>query len=236
MESCLACRDRRREEGHPHRRGTAPAPAPPAGSRTRRSPSISSTPGHGDTRPWTGRCTPHARGPRTRTAVGRPGWPRTLSSRPSRNWPGQWSNGSWTPDTASAGELPKRAWRKLSAGPGAKGHRYYDWAVIDLTDPAPGHRRLLIRRNRTTGELAYHRCHSTRPVPLSTLVGTAGSRWRVEESFQTAKGLEGLDEHQVRRYPSWSRRGTLALLAHASSPSSAQTSTLGAPDRTTWPR
>lgn len=111
--------------------------------------------------------------------------------------------------------LPKRAWQKLSAGRGAKGHRYYDWAVVDLTDPAPGHRQLLIRRNRTTGELAYYRCHAIAPVPLHVLVKTAGSRWRVEETFQTEKGLAGLDEHQVRRYPSWSRWVTLAMFAHA---------------------
>jgi SRSO17 transposase len=62
-------------------------------------------------------------------------------------------------------KVPKRAWQKLSAGRGAKGQRFYDWAVIDLADSVPGRRQLLIRRNRTTGELAYYRCHSTEPVP-----------------------------------------------------------------------
>ncbi len=37
----------------------------------------------------------------------------------------------------------------------------------------------------------------------------------MEETFQAGKGLAGLDEHQVRRYTSWSRRVTLAMLAHA---------------------
>jgi SRSO17 transposase len=37
----------------------------------------------------------------------------------------------------------------------------------------------------------------------------------VEETFQSGKGLAGLDEHQVRRYTSWSRWVTLAMLAHA---------------------
>ncbi|WP_229345772.1 hypothetical protein [Streptomyces flavotricini] len=41
---------------------------------------------------------------------------------------------------------------------------------------------LLIRRNRSTGELAYCRCYSPAAVPLTTLVRVAGSRWRVEES------------------------------------------------------
>ncbi|MFE7751296.1 IS701 family transposase [Streptomyces sp. NPDC057428] len=112
-------------------------------------------------------------------------------------------------------KLPRRAWQKLSAGAGAKGHRSYDWAVIDLTDPRPGTHQLLIRRNRSTGELAYYRCFSPGQVPLATLARVAGSRWRVEEFFQAGKGLAALDQHQVRRYPSWSRWVTLAMLAHA---------------------
>ncbi|MFE4682748.1 hypothetical protein ACFRNJ_18200 [Streptomyces sp. NPDC056721] len=115
---------------------------------------------------------------------------------------------------ALAKKVPERAWQKLSAGTGAKGHRFYDWAVIDLADPAPGSRQLPIRRNRTTGELAYYRCYSPRPVPLAELVRVAGPRWRVEELLQAGKGLAALDEHQVRRYASWSRWVTLAMLAH----------------------
>ena len=33
--------------------------------------------------------------------------------------------------------------------------------------------------------------------------------------LQTAKGLVGLDQHQVRRWTSWHRWTTLAMLAHA---------------------
>ena len=72
-----------------------------------------------------------------------------------------------------------------------------------------------MRRNDTTGELAYYRCYSPDPVPLADYVRVAGQRWRVEESFQTGKGLAGLDQHQVRRWTSWHRWVTLAMLAHA---------------------
>jgi SRSO17 transposase len=41
------------------------------------------------------------------------------------------------------------------------------------------------------------------------------SAWRIEESFQTAKGEVGLDHYQVRRYDAWYRHVTLVLLAHA---------------------
>lgn len=41
--------------------------------------------------------------------------------------------------------LPKNAWQQLSAGPGAKGHRFYDRAQVEITSPpdTPGHRWLL---------------------------------------------------------------------------------------------
>src|SRR3954466_14992357 len=114
--------------------------------------------------------------------------------------------------------LPDRAWQKLSTGAGSKGHRIYSWAWIalepeDAADTGPHH--LLIRRNDATGELAYLRCYSPHPVPLRDLVGVAGQRWRIEESFPAAKGLTGLDQHQVRRWTSWHRWTSLAMLAHA---------------------
>ena len=74
---------------------------------------------------------------------------------------------------------------------------------------------MLIHRNDTTGELAYLRCYAPRPTTLHTLVTVAGQRWRIEESFQAAKGLVGLDQHQVRRWTSWHRWTTLAMLAYA---------------------
>ena len=82
--------------------------------------------------------------------------------------------------------VPARAWQCISAGKGAKGHRYYDWAFVclDDRDPAPGgqagRRWLLVRRNPKTGELAFYRCFMPHPVPLATLVRVAGRRWTIE--------------------------------------------------------
>ena len=114
--------------------------------------------------------------------------------------------------------IPPHAWQKHSAGAGAHGPRLYSWAWFGLLaedDTDNGHHHLLIRRNDVTGEMAYLRCYSPRAVPLRTLVAVAGQRWRIEESFQAAKGLVGLDQHQVRRWRSWHRWTTLAMLAHA---------------------
>jgi SRSO17 transposase len=114
-----------------------------------------------------------------------------------------------------AARLPRPVWQRYSAGAGAKGHRYYDWAWISTGEGRPGHHWLLIRRNRRTRELAFYRCYSPQHIPLATLVKVAGRRWTTEENFQAAKGLAGLDEHQVRRWPSWYRWTTLAMLACA---------------------
>jgi SRSO17 transposase len=114
--------------------------------------------------------------------------------------------------------IPAHAWQKHSAGAGAHGPRLYSWAWFRLLaedDTGSGIHHLLIRRNDATDEYAYLRCYSPRPVPLRTLVAVAGQRWRIEESFQAAKGLVGLDQHQVRRWRSWHRWTTLAMLAHA---------------------
>ena len=107
------------------------------------------------------------------------------------------------------------AWQRCSAGEGAKEHRYFGWAWLATAPGRPGYRHLLIRRNRRTGELASCRCCSPRPVPLAILVKVAGSRWATEENFQAGQGLAGLDEHQVRRWASWCRWTTLAMLALA---------------------
>ena len=118
-----------------------------------------------------------------------------------------------------ARRLPARAWQRLSAGPGAKGPRWYDWALIEVTDPAVteggGPHWLLIRRRISDGEYAFYRAHAPGPVPLAQLVRVAGSRWKIEDGFAAGKELAALDEHQVRSWTSWHRWTILALLAHA---------------------
>jgi SRSO17 transposase len=125
------------------------------------------------------------------------------------------------PPTAAARlaeQLPPECWLRLSAGQGAKGRRWYAWARLPLSTIGAlcgWQRWLLVRRSLRTGELAYYVCAGPAGLPLVALVRVAGSRWRVEEAFQAGKGLCGLDQHQVRRWCSWYRWVTLAMLAYA---------------------
>lgn len=44
----------------------------------------------------------------------------------------------------------------------------------------------------------------------------AGTRWAIEECFQTAKNEDGLDHYQVHHYDAWYRHIALAMLTSPS--------------------
>jgi len=118
-------------------------------------------------------------------------------------------------DQVAAG-LAAATWERLSCGDGAHGPRVYDWARVDVRpwrELGDGH-WLLVRRNvRDPGEVAYYLCFAGERTPLEELVRVAGSRWAVEECFQTAKNETGLDHYQVRGYRAWYRHITLSMAA-----------------------
>ena len=130
-----------------------------------------------------------------------------------------WAHGEQGPAELPARELvaglPALAWRRLSAGDGAKGPRVSDWARVELTRPGwPGRGFwLLAGRRLSDGELAFYACFGPARTTLAELVGVAGIRWAVEECFQTGKGQVGLDHYQVRRHDAWYRYDSLALVA-----------------------
>jgi SRSO17 transposase len=121
-------------------------------------------------------------------------------------------------------DAPGQAWKRRSCGNGSKGPRVYDWAAATLpedgTEPPGWLRYLLVRRSLTRNargehELAYYLCAAPAGTTDEELIRVAGTRWAVEECFQTAKNEAGLDHYQVRRYDAWYRHATLAMLAHA---------------------
>jgi SRSO17 transposase len=135
-----------------------------------------------------------------------------------------WGRG---PRHARADELararPPAAWKRLSAGDGAKGQRLYDWCRLPLwrLQITPEDQRwgqwLLVRRSiGPEPKYAYYVVHAPRiGSSLSCMVAIAGRRWEIEVGFEAAKGECGLDHYEVRKYHAWYRHITLALLAHA---------------------
>jgi hypothetical protein len=74
-----------------------------------------------------------------------------------------------------AASAPQRGWQRLSCGPGSKGHRLYDWLLVD---PGADQHLLLVHRSISKPtELAYYICRSRTPVPLAELMHKIRSAW-----------------------------------------------------------
>lgn len=115
-------------------------------------------------------------------------------------------------------DVPPGAWKRLSAGDGAKGPRLYDWVWLPYrSDTAQGWKKgLLIRRQiAKPGEFAFYLTLSPEESTLADLVRVAGTRWTIEACFEAAKGETGLDQYEVRSWTGWHRHVTFAMLAHA---------------------
>jgi SRSO17 transposase len=140
--------------------------------------------------------------------------------------------GSWNAEILVTGEakdiaeaLPIAFWKRLSAGHGTKGERLYDWACCPLADleaaeydaPVPGvwTRGLLIRRGLADGEHALFTTWCPKGTPIEKLVQVDGTRWRVEEGFETTKNELGLDHNESRAWHGWHRHVSLVMLAYA---------------------
>nr|WP_201394098.1 hypothetical protein [Ktedonobacter sp. SOSP1-52] len=131
-----------------------------------------------------------------------------------------WMAGRHQPLGYVAALLPTSAWRVISAGNGSKGQRLYEWAWLQLPHQADREceraRWVLIQRNLADpSQRAYYRAAGPASTQLADLVRVAGSRWKIEEGFEEAKGEVGLDQYEVRGFRAWYRFVTLALLAHA---------------------
>jgi SRSO17 transposase len=116
--------------------------------------------------------------------------------------------------------LPQEAWTVLSAGEGSKGPRLYEWAWLLLpaeTEAPSTHAHwVLMRRSLSDpSERAYYRVYGPAAITLPKVVQVTGSRWRIEEGYEQAKGEVGLDQYEVRTWRAWYRYVTLALLAYA---------------------
>ncbi len=127
-------------------------------------------------------------------------------------------NGRRTKVSEHLSEIPAEAWRRLSCGAGTKGERLYDWAFVAWPSPEEDgfERGWLARRSiADPTDIACYFTHAPEGTPLEQLVQIAGRRWVIEECFEQAKQLTGLDEYEVRSWIGWYRHITLSMLAHA---------------------
>lgn len=124
------------------------------------------------------------------------------------------------PVAAVVAAWPAEQWRRLTVADGEQGPRTYAWAaarVVESEDQLPDVEAWLLARRSISDprQIAYYLGYAPTDTPLLTLARVAATRSTVEQCIEEAKGEAGLDEYEVRTWPSWHRHITLALLAHA---------------------
>ncbi len=113
-------------------------------------------------------------------------------------------------------KIEDKNWYRLSAGTGSKGQRLYDWAAFQINHPFEDdyQRWGLLRRSISNPkEVSFYLVFGSSKATLKEMVKACGSRWSIEEDFETAKGEVGLDQYEVRSFHGWYRHITLAMRA-----------------------
>lgn len=65
------------------------------------------------------------------------------------------------------------------------------------------------------GDLAYFTTRCPKGATMQELVNVEGTRWRIEECFETAKNEFGLDHNEARSWHGWHPHVHLVMLAYA---------------------
>lgn len=82
---------------------------------------------------------------------------------------------------AVTADLSQTAWQRVSAGDGAKGPRWYDWAWVRVAG-------LIVRRHlRDPTDLAWYLVGGPPETTLAQAVWVAGRRWTIESCLEEAK-------------------------------------------------
>lgn len=118
-----------------------------------------------------------------------------------------------------AGELPTNAWQTLQLRDGAKGPLVYDFARQRVWLARKGKRSTPVwvvfqKSLNAHQEMHYHISNAGEDVAIEEMALAIGSRWRVEELFEDAKGQLGMSDYETRAWRSWHHHMSLVALAH----------------------
>ncbi|MFT3767888.1 MAG: IS701 family transposase [Minicystis sp.] len=153
-------------------------------------------------------------------AVAAPGSERPRMGRPrTRYW---LLPGAPQPQTVKAitASWPATQWHRLALQQGEKGPIEYDWACVRVTErrkQRPARESWLLARRSISdpSEVAYYLSNAGAATTLETLARVASRRYTIEQCFEEAKDDVGLDQYEVRTWPSWHRHVTLTMMALA---------------------
>jgi hypothetical protein len=131
----------------------------------------------------------------------------------------QTPDGMQWPVSQLAQTLPAQAWQLIKLRDGSKGPLVFEFARVRVWSVR--HRRagppvwLLIRRSvDAVPEVKYYVSNAEPDVSLEPMALVTGTRWRVEEFLEDAKGQLGMADYESRSWTSWHHHMSLVALAH----------------------
>jgi len=135
--------------------------------------------------------------------------------------PGRWPSPTTAEDWADS--LPAKKWKLFTVRDATKGPLQV-WAawtrVATKEDPSkkksPWNRKEKLLVIKTLGQrpqTKYLMCNAEQTVTFQEMVQAGCTRWRVEDSFERAKGEVGLHHYEVRSWIGWHHHMTLGLMA-----------------------
>lgn len=115
--------------------------------------------------------------------------------------------------------IPAKDWRVIQLREGAKGPLAFEFARLRVWSVRHRHAGpqvwLLIRRSlEPVPEVKDYFSNAAVDVPLETKAMVTGSRWRVEEFLEDAKGQWGMGHYEARSWTSWHHHMSLVALSH----------------------
>jgi len=107
-----------------------------------------------------------------------------------------------------AEQLQPQEWHPLKLRDGEKGPLVFEFARVRIWSvrhrkPGPPAWLMMRRSLGTNPEIKYYVSNADEQTPLAPMALVSGTRWRVEEYFEDAKGELGMADYEARRWTSW---------------------------------
>ena len=110
-------------------------------------------------------------------------------------------------------------WYRFKVSEGTKGPIVYEFTKkrVVLSNNGLPSRRVWLIIKRTVAEnpeYSFYISNAQKSVRLRTFAWLSGLRWAIEQCFEEAKSVVGMDHYEVRKFKGWHHHMLVCMLAH----------------------
>ena len=110
-------------------------------------------------------------------------------------------------------------WYRFKVSEGTKGPIVYEFAKkrVVLSNHGLPSRRVWLIIKRTVSdepEYSFYISNAQKSTRLRTFAWLSGLRWAIEQCFEEAKSIVGMDQYEVRKFRAWHHHMLVCMLAH----------------------